>query len=385
LGLSIAKNFVEEMGGELAFVSQVGVGTTFFFTLALELSTDVSFGDKNTTESTMQLRAGSPMVKIQSVSGSVRAWNPASIAHGEQVNLPHAARVLPGMMGSTSPHIEASGVGKSGMVEGLPEFMLVNEAHSSSCLTVEIPLQIDSRKASGDSGASPSATGADDRSPSSGNTSPSLILSRFSASIGTSPLLPVRRATISGLVGSPGSSSVLFSAATAGIGSPTRRAATLRLAAHKQGPVMRVLVVDDISTNRLLLKRILKNIAGRLGIPAPVILTAKHGREAVDLVAATYATGPLAPLPFHLIFLDRQMPSMDGVEAARLIKELQTKHVKVGSAQSAHVVGMSASIDTGGKWLAAGVDELMEKPCPVSDLEKLMQFIVSTRVSVPAG
>jgi CheY-like chemotaxis protein len=131
---------------------------------------------------------------------------------------------------------------------------------------------------------------------------------------------------------------------------------------------MRVLVVDDISTNRLLLKRLLKNIAGRLGIPAPVIPTAEHGRDAVDLDTATYANGPLAPLPFHLILRDRQMPRMDGVEAARLIKELQTKHVNVGGAQRAHVVGMSASIDTGGKWLAAGVDELMEKPCPVSDL-----------------
>jgi CheY-like chemotaxis protein len=139
---------------------------------------------------------------------------------------------------------------------------------------------------------------------------------------------------------------------------------------------MRVLVVDDISTNRSLLKRILENIAGRIGIATPIIVTANDGREAVDLVAGSFAT---AALPFHLILIDRQMPIMDGVEAARLIKGLQADHFGVGSTQRAYVVGMSASIDTG-EWLAAGVDELMGKPCPVSDLQKLMQFIVTSRI-----
>ena len=147
-----------------------------------------------------------------------------------------------------------------------------------------------------------------------------------------------------------------------------------RRPAGQNGPAMRVLVVDDIRTNRLLLKRVLRNIAGRIGIPAPVILTAEDKREAVDLVAATLATGDGAPLPFHLILLDRQMPHMDGVEAARLIKKLQAGQVDVRPSRCAHVVGMSASIDTG-EWLAAGVDELMAKPCPVSDLETLMRSI----------
>jgi CheY-like chemotaxis protein len=152
-----------------------------------------------------------------------------------------------------------------------------------------------------------------------------------------------------------------------------------RPAGRKQGPLVRVLVVDDISTNRLLLKRILKNIARRIDIPTPLIVTAEDGREAVDLVAATFAAGSGACSPFHLILLDRQMPKMDGVEAAKLIKELQTGHFGVGGAQSAHVVGMSASIDTG-EWLEAGVDELMGKPCPVNALETLIRFIVTTRI-----
>jgi CheY-like chemotaxis protein len=128
----------------------------------------------------------------------------------------------------------------------------------------------------------------------------------------------------------------------------------------------------------MLLKRILLNIAACLKIPAPVIVDAEHGREAVDIVAATFASGDV---PFHLILLDRQMPHMDGVEAARLIKELQIGHFGVVSAQRAHVVGMSASIDTG-EWIEAGADELLAKPCPVSDLETLMRFILSTRIPV---
>jgi CheY-like chemotaxis protein len=317
LGLSIAKNFVEEMGGKLAFVSVVGIGTTFHFTLAHEVCVEVcisiSPAIRSTTEP-LELTIKSATMETRRPRGAMRTWAPASVPHGV-----------------------ASDVGEVETVE------LLSKETSTSLSTIrqdqslqKIPLLVESGPmADNDAGAD--ADGSADACAGTGAGADDRGSFRASAS-------------------------------------KRRR----RRSVVKKSPAMRVLVVDDISTNRMLLTRILLNIAARVEIPAPVIVTAEHGCEAVDTVAATFAT---EDVPFNLILLDRQMPHMDGVEAARLIKELQDGHFGVGSAQSAHVVGMSASIDTG-EWLAAGADTLMGKPCPDSDLETLMQYIVPTWIPV---
>ena len=146
---------------------------------------------------------------------------------------------------------------------------------------------------------------------------------------------------------------------------------------------LRILIVDDEETNVKLLGRVFVRAAKKLGVETPTIDTAKNGQEALDLVQASFGGPPDAATidaergdaprraPFNLVCLDRQMPVMDGVEAARRIK---AAHDDQGDSCVArpYVVGMSASIESSDNWV---VDELIPKPIDVKKLTDLLHHL----------
>ena len=76
----------------------------------------------------------------------------------------------------------------------------------------------------------------------------------------------------------------------------------------------KLLVVDDVQTNVLLLKALL----GKEGYG---ILVANNGQEALEVIRNENP---------DLILLDVMMPGMDGIECCRRLKsELQTCHIPV--------------------------------------------------------
>ena len=76
---------------------------------------------------------------------------------------------------------------------------------------------------------------------------------------------------------------------------------------------MRVLVVDDNATSRLLLEETLTAMAFRVTL-------AEDGAEALRCVAEACRAGN----PYRIILLDWKMPGMDGTETARRIREVVT-------------------------------------------------------------
>lgn len=78
---------------------------------------------------------------------------------------------------------------------------------------------------------------------------------------------------------------------------------------------------------------------------------------------------------FDMIFMDMQMPVMDGIEATRRLRELESMHRLARPAfRRAVIIGMSANSDEDTKHAAmfAGVDEFVTKPISMEKCSQLL-------------
>jgi len=118
-----------------------------------------------------------------------------------------------------------------------------------------------------------------------------------------------------------------------------------------------VLVADDVEINREMVRIILEKQGHR-------VTMACNGREAVDLFRERR---------FDIIFMDMQMPILDGYEATREIRELERQ---LGWATP--VVAMTAYALQGDsdKCLAAGADAYLSKPARPAEILALLDKLV---------
>lgn len=105
----------------------------------------------------------------------------------------------------------------------------------------------------------------------------------------------------------------------------------------------RILVVDDREDNRRILSYRLRTMGDF------EILEAASGQEVLEMVSRE---------PFDLIFMDLRMPLVDGWEATRRIRALQSPMRDVP------IVAVTAQAQNGDKEkaLAAGCDDFIPKP-----------------------
>ncbi|MDA8826761.1 ATP-binding protein [Luminiphilus sp.] len=122
---------------------------------------------------------------------------------------------------------------------------------------------------------------------------------------------------------------------------------------------LRVLVVDDSEVNRFILCELLAT----LGIKASC---ASNGEEAV---------AAFTDEAFDVIFMDIQMPVMDGVVATKAIRSLQSEQ---GLQPHCVVVGVSAHAMSGDreKYLALGMADYLTKPIDRKHLESSLSALV---------
>ncbi|MEO0456907.1 MAG: response regulator [Cyanobacteria bacterium P01_A01_bin.114] len=113
-------------------------------------------------------------------------------------------------------------------------------------------------------------------------------------------------------------------------------------------PTYRILIVEDNSVSQLLLVKIFTSIGF-------AVQTATNGQQAVDLWESWHP---------HLIWMDMQMPVMDGYEATRRIRGKQVEGRGNWPPNSPIIIALTASAFAEDKatMLAIGCDDFVSKP-----------------------
>jgi CheY-like chemotaxis protein len=128
-----------------------------------------------------------------------------------------------------------------------------------------------------------------------------------------------------------------------------REAKQARVRAH-------VLVVDDNLVNQTVAVRTLENMGCRVDVAA-------NGHEAVEASARN---------TYDCIFMDCQMPEMDGYEATGVIRR---REAQAGAGSHVPIIAMTANAMEGDRerCLAAGMDDYVSKPARRDELESTLE------------
>ncbi|HWQ13597.1 MAG TPA: response regulator [Roseiflexaceae bacterium] len=128
---------------------------------------------------------------------------------------------------------------------------------------------------------------------------------------------------------------------------------------------LRILLAEDHPTNQKLALAILARLSYRADV-------AGNGLEAV---------AALARQPYDVVLMDMQMPEMDGLEATRRIRE------RWGAQSSPYIIAMTANAMAGDRevCLAAGMDDYVSKPIRVPELVAALTRGAATLAQDTAG
>jgi signal transduction histidine kinase/CheY-like chemotaxis protein len=121
---------------------------------------------------------------------------------------------------------------------------------------------------------------------------------------------------------------------------------------------LRLLLVDDNEVNQVVARGLLERSGHQVEV-------AGSGAEAV---------ARFRPGAYDAVFMDVQMPGMDGFEAARRLRLMEE-----GSPQCTWMVAMTAHAMKGDRehCLAEGMDDYVAKPIQMADLQRVLAFVTS--------
>lgn len=122
------------------------------------------------------------------------------------------------------------------------------------------------------------------------------------------------------------------------------------------GAGMRVLVAEDNQVNQVVVKQMLEKLGCRVD-------AASNGLEAVEAVRMA---------PYHMVFMDVQMPDMDGLAATAAIRALH-----MPDRRDVWIIALTANafVEDQRRCLAAGMNDFIAKPIRPDDLKACLERV----------
>ena len=336
LGLAISKQLVELMGGSIGVESRPGEGCTFWFTLPLTLDVQPHAAPVPVAElkDLRVLIVDDNEVNRRVLHEQIASWGMrnGSFSSGEQ-----ALEALRAARQSGDPYHFAI---VDYQMPGMDGITLAKAIRSDPAIRDTVLVMLTS-------------VGCLDA-----------VRHMEGASLDACLSKPVRRSQLLTTLATAWSKKQHV--ALAGPARPGSRIAEMNsaLAGRAAGWPIRVLVAEDNVVNQKVAVRMLE----RLGLRADV---AANGREAVRMFEL---------LPYDLVFMDCQMPEMDGYEAAQEIRRRERPDRHVG------IIAMTADAMAGcrERCLEAGMDDFVGKPVAMEALFEALQRWAPVKEPAPA-
>lgn len=122
----------------------------------------------------------------------------------------------------------------------------------------------------------------------------------------------------------------------------------------------KILIVDDIFVNRLLLKEVVKNICSQC-------FEAQNGKEAIDIIQKEKV---------DLVFMDIEMPVMNGLETTKYVREKLPSPLRFTP-----VIALTAHNPANffEDFHDAGFDYLMTKPYSIDKITKAIHEVCPSK------
>ncbi len=333
LGLAISNELVSCMGGKLECESVPGKGSNFFFTLRLEGVSDVE-RKKNLSDS-----AGLKGVRVLVIDDNTTTLE-----------------IFEHQTGSWEMNTHRAGSGPEGLAKlrsakqnGQAFELLILDMHMPDMDGLEVIDRIQ---------ADPDIAGVK-------------VIMLTSAGL-DSNALRVKKNGVSAYLSKPVRQSDLCSCLLTVIGQNEEHKSSQLFTRHfraadRQHLGLDILVVEDNETNREVAVATLENLGCKVEI-------ATDGKDAV---------GKAVEKHYDLIFMDCQMPVMDGYQAATAIRGLEKQK---SSQNHIPIIALTANALEGDRerCLAAGMDDYISKPFKQKEILKILEYWCDGKLSTVA-